>query len=173
MNDVPPLRRAVAACVGAVHQALSPGDLAGLRRLSPDLPVNAALYRTLATFVEPHGVLPRGGDARDEAERRWGAFLQALATGGSLVQLGSAEPLGVALARAGLSELRLDRLLRATDTLPDEVRSVTAFLASKGGEIHPQDLADLLLGHPDHTETVRRRIARDFFRTEHALKAQE
>jgi CRISPR type I-E-associated protein CasB/Cse2 len=73
--------------------------------------------------------------------------------------------LGAALAEAGLSELRLTRLLRAhAGALPAEVRAVASYLASKAVPFDATDLARLVLsdGGPSE-ERVRRGIARSYY----------
>jgi len=74
---------------------------------------------------------------------------------------------GDTLARAGLSEHRFDRLLRATGArLHDELRTVARFLASKGEAIDWTDLARLVLTDgSEATETARRTLARAYYRT--------
>lgn len=85
---------------------------------------------------------------------------QAIAIAGA-----STTHLGKALAAAGFSEARLDRLLRAdAASLPDQALTAARFLAGKGQGIHAGDLADLLL-NTTHGERVRLAISRDFYRS--------
>ncbi len=159
--------RSLASLVGRlatlIDRALSPGDVATLRRLSFDDPGCAAFWRLVGAELEPQGALPAGGVARDHAERRWAAILGCLAMLRGLH--GSATSFGVALARSDLSETRFLRLLHAhDDALLDEVRTIAHFLGQKGVHADLTDLAHLVLsdGRSD-AERVRRRIARSFY----------
>ncbi len=73
-------------------------------------------------------------------------------------------PLGEALARAGVAEMRFRRLLEASAAqLPELVRNIVHQLAQKRQPFDPNDLADLVLAEDDDRDT-RRRIARAFYR---------
>jgi CRISPR type I-E-associated protein CasB/Cse2 len=141
---------------------LPPGDLADLRRLRPgDIP-GAAFFRLAALHFADR--LPgRNSSARDEAERRWSAILGAMAHLEGLMR--ARAPFGHALAEAGVSELRVLRLFRAHgEGLEDALRAVVHQLVSRAVPVDPLDIARLVLsdGRTDE-ESVRRRIAREFY----------
>jgi CRISPR system Cascade subunit CasB len=153
------------ACLARALDGLSPGDLAELRRMDPEDPGCPGFWKVVVSDLEPAGVLPAGGPLLDQAERRWAAVLQAMAIAHGFHQPGAR--LGAALAEAGFSELRFTRLLRARDNgLHDGVRLAARFLAAKGQVADFRGIADLVLseGRP-YSEDVRRRIARDYYRT--------
>lgn len=159
-------RRALIVRLAAVvERELSPGDLADLRRLRPEEPASPAFWKLAATYLSDS--LP-GGPGREEAERRWAAVLGALANLRGLHR--SDRPLGRALAEAGLSEMRLLRLLRARDAaLYDVTRGVVHYLAQKAEPADLGQLAGLLLDQDgDRAEAIRRRIARAFYANENS-----
>ncbi|AWV88250.1 type I-E CRISPR-associated protein Cse2/CasB [Bradymonas sediminis] len=148
---------------------LSNGDMAELRRISPDKPYTPALWRILLDFV-PDGWV--AGPDRDQKERQWATLLMAMA-----ICAGQHDPykrLGSALAEAGWSELRFVRLLRARDArLEAEVRRLSQYLSSKGTPANFGDLAQLLF-HQDGelAENRRRQIARSYYRALHSLESK-
>lgn len=162
---VPHEERTLGSIVGAIaasiDRVLPPGDVAALRRLRPGEVGCAAFWKLLATHLGRE--LPAEGPARDEAERRWAVIVQALAR-----MRGLHDPrvrLGRALASAGLAEGRVLRLLRARhDNLADAVRVTAEFLANASIPTDHTEIALLILsdGRGDE-ETVRRRIARDYY----------
>ena len=160
-RSVPVIVHRVSAALAS--GAISPGNVAELRRLKPEDAATPVFWKLLAEYVSPNWKLPEGGAARDAAERRWAVILNAL---GYLSFLDTPRrPLGSALAEAGYSELRFIRLLRASDdALADTVRKAAQFLASKAEPANLADLADLVLsdGRP-WAENVRRRIARSYY----------
>lgn len=160
--------RAVTAIVHRISAAIasgaiSAGDTAELRRLKAEDPAAPAFWKVLAAYVAPNWSFPKAGPALDDTERRWAVILNALA-----YLPGLDEPrrnLGGALAEAGFSELRLVRLLRASDErLADSIRKAAHYLASKAEPANLADLADLVLSEGrDWSEGVRRRIARAYY----------
>lgn len=146
----------------AIAHELSPGDVAALRRLGPgDVAVPAFWKLAASCLVE---ALPQGGEARDLAERRWAAIASGMAVTAGLHRAGRRA--GAALAEAGYSELRLERLLRAQgDQLLVEVRGAARFLAAKAVELDWAELAALVLADPDEPsgDAVRRGLARAYF----------
>jgi CRISPR system Cascade subunit CasB len=156
--------RTLSIRVNALARAIasgSPGDVAALRRLTPEDPAAPAFWRLAAAYLD--GALPAGGEAREDAERSWAAVLCGMAlTAGLHVPRRRA---GAALAQAGYSDLRFERLLRASGPqLFREVRAAAAFLASKAVELDWTDLAALVLsdGGPS-AERTRRALARSFY----------
>jgi CRISPR system Cascade subunit CasB len=148
----------------AMEHQLPTGDLAELRRISPDEPYTPALWKLLLSYVPDSWT--RGRD-QDEKERRWAALFMGMSLAG-----GSHDPtvpLGRALAKSGWSELRFVRLLRARgDRLFHEVRRVAQYLNSKGQSTNWTDVAQLLLNQEgEWAEKHRLRIARAYYRTLH------
>ena len=148
---------------------LSPGDLAQLRRLDPDEALTTAYWKLWAEHLVVLN-LP-AETTREEHERRWAIVLAAMArlvtrsgTQGRILH-NKGVPIGRALAAAGYSELRLDRLFRADgEGLADEVRRLASFLSSKAVAGDLSDLAELVIHQQgDRAEKVRRSIARAYF----------
>lgn len=162
------LRQVIARLATAFDRDLSPGAMAALRRLSSGDAGGSAFWRVVAGYLEDQ--LPPGGEPRDVAERRWAALLCGMATTAGLNRAGRSA--GEALAAAGLSEQRFDRLLRATGVrLHDELRTAARFVASRGEELDWTDLARLVLTEgTDAAESARRALARRYYRTLHRLE---
>ena len=155
----PPTHRDLARRL-AVHVAgttarethLDPGDLADLRRISPDSPLPAAFWHVWARHLVDAGVAT--------PERPWSLALRAMAVLAGLHQ--PTRPLGEALAHSKLSDMRFTRLLRAReDQVAHEVRSIAAWLKSHGESCDLSDIAMLLL-RPDD-ENLRHHIARSYY----------
>lgn len=143
---------------------MSPGDVAGLRRLDPGEPGGAAFWKTLVFHVEPAGQL-HGADA----EARWALILRTVGELHALHRL--RRSLGSALAAANVSEMRLVRLLRADlESLEVTLRAVAHQLASAAEPVDLGDVAWLVVTARNRGEDrrgeddVRRRIARDYYR---------
>lgn len=140
---------------------LSAGDIAALRRMDPRTIGAPGFYKLVGAVLDAE--LPRGGDARMEAETRWAAVVIGLAHLGNLHRPGAR--LGTALVEADFSELRFARLLRAdAERLLDEVPSLARFLAAKGVPADFSLAARLVLsaGRRDE-ESTRRQLARDYY----------
>ena len=147
-----------------IDRQLSPGDVAALRRNRPDSIDAPAFWRIAA--LELTGSLEPEGPRRDEGERRWAVILQAIAELRGLHN--PRRSLGAAMVDAEVAEHRVLRLLRASaEGLFDAVRIIAHHLASKGISVNCTDLAWLVLsdGRSDE-ESVRRRIARDYYATQ-------
>ena len=137
------------------------GDRAALRKgeLGP------AFWKLAVQHLEPAGLLPEGPH-REESERRWAAIVAGLARAPELHARG--RRLGAVLAEADVAEARLLRLARAHgESLHKTVRAVAQQLASGGWRVDQADFADLITsdGAP-WEEDVRRRLCRDFYRTQ-------
>lgn len=132
--------------------ALTAGDLAALRRMDPRRPETA--FVKLATLTE----LPD--------DDRWPAIVCGLAILGE--QHRRDAWFGSALAEAGFSELRLNRLLRAdAERLLDELPAVARFLAAKSCAADWTGAAWLLLSAGrSNDEQSRRTVARQYFATQ-------
>jgi CRISPR type I-E-associated protein CasB/Cse2 len=138
------------------------GELAELRRLKPDDPGGSAFWRIVVTRLDPNH-LPGGSPARDDALRRWAVILRALAELDGLHD--PSRRLGAALAEVGVSELRLNKLLRSSgEPLFDEVRTVAHQLATAALSADLTGIARLVLseGQP-HEQAVRQTIANDYY----------
>lgn len=159
------LEQIVHRIVGDIEREVtSPGEVAELRRLEPGHPGGAAFWKAVVFQLEPAGQL-RGADA----EARWALILRAI--GELHGQHRPRRRLGRALAAAGVSEMRLVRLLRAgLDTLPGTLSAVSRQLASAAESVDLADLALLVVtargaaGARSSEERVRRNIARDYYR---------
>ncbi len=146
----------------AVDYALSTGDVAQLRRISPSAPYTPALWKVLLMYVPEAWI---AGLDRDAKEQQWAVLLMALATARG--SHNTRVSLGQALAHAGWSELRFVRLMQArNEALFMEVRRVASFLASKAQAADWGDVAKILLNQEgDWAERHRRRVARDYYRS--------
>jgi CRISPR system Cascade subunit CasB len=150
-----PRPRLVAALRHAL-EAADPGTLAALRRTDPASPP-AAFYRITVSLLDEH--LPEAGPRRLAEEGRWAVVVAAMA---NAVGFMKKVPLGEALAKAGVAEMRVVRLLEARDSqLADLVRNIVHQLVQKAQSFDPNDLADLVLSDSDEP---RRWIARSFYR---------
>lgn len=147
--------------------SLPTGDQAALRRVSTDRPVTPALWKVLLALRQ--GDSP-GGVGQHIWERRWALLLMGMAHCAGLHDYDM--PLGEALATAGWSETRFVRLMEAgPDALPNLVRRMAQYLASKRQAANWDDVRRLLFYHHGETaEEIRLDIARTYYRT---LYAQE
>lgn len=142
----------------------STGEIAELRRLDPERPEGAAFWKVLVGNVEPADQL-RG----DDGEARWALILRSVAE--LYPRHKKNYRLGRALAAAGVSEMRLARLLRADlESLSTTLRAVVHQLASAAESVDLGDLAWLVVsargkaGPHSQEDATRRRIARDYYR---------
>jgi CRISPR system Cascade subunit CasB len=170
-DEVSTLKASVRSVVGKIAYAmehyLSNGDLAQLRRISPEEPYTPALWKMLLTYVPESWTR---GPKQEEKESQWAALLQGMA-----MTTGLHDPnvsLGKALVATGWSELRFVRLMQARkNDLFKEMRRLASFLASKSQTADWSDIAQLLFNQQgEWAEHHRRRIARDYY---HALYQQE
>ncbi len=140
--------------------ALSTGEMADLRRISPDQPFTPALWRILMILDlnnSPNWI------RQEEWERRWATLFMGMANCAGLHNYDIS--LGEALAETGWSELRSVQLMRAKDeSLETHLRRVAQFLASKNQEANWTDVARLLFFQSgDAGEKVRLSISRDYY----------
>lgn len=131
------------------------GERAALKRLTPRLPPSLTFYR----FAFRH--LPEAWEAQ---QAEWMAVVSGLALmcpGPHRVD----RPAGRALAEAGFSEARLERLLAAEgEDLRTLVLRAVRFLAAKAESVDWVDLARLVLTKDrDKLEKVRFKFARDYY----------
>ncbi len=151
----------LAALIGS--EGLPTGERAALRRMVPGHPPPLAFHRVAIRM------LPDGWERQEDD---WVAILAGIA----LMSPGAHHPgagLGAALASAGFSETRLERLLSAQG----QVRRLLLLRAARFlvAKSHPCDWAEgaalLLARDPDRREALHRRIARDFYRTQDARRS--
>lgn len=170
------VRAAVRGLTHDIDLRLPPGDVADLRRIRQGA-LAPAFWRLLVQHVESADLLvePSREAVRADQEQRWAVIMSALAQSQGFHD---GTPLGKALAEADVSEMRVMRLLNATDTpLYDLVRTAIHQLASKGATYDPLDIALLVLDqdaavHASRGEFVRRRIARSYYRYAQRKDAQ-
>ncbi len=140
--------------------ALSNGEMADLRRISPDQPFTPPLWRILMMLDLDESP---GWIRQEQWERRWATLFMGMAHCAGLHSYDSS--LGEALAEAGWSELRFVQLMRAKDeTLETHLRRVAQFLASKNQEANWTDVARLMFFQSGEAgEKVRLSISRDYY----------
>jgi CRISPR type I-E-associated protein CasB/Cse2 len=159
------LHAAVEAVANAIHSGrLGPGQLAELRRIPPTGIPPAAFWHVLARLVEPYHGAPGTEPYRTQWEKRWATVMAGMA----LLRHDRERHPGQVLAEAGFHELRLRRLLRASeDRLANELLGAIRFLSSRGASVDWRELARLVHYDPARTpewaEPVRRRLARNYF----------
>lgn len=149
------------------------GDIAALRRYRPGDGGSPVFWKLAVHYLEPDGYLPEyEGAAREKAEKRWAAILAGMAE--TKGRHDKKRKLGKVLRDEDVKEHRVLRLLRARDLpLLRIVRSVVHQLSSAGAAFDWNDLAQLILSDGTKREkSVRRRIARDYYRPAPA-KAEE
>ena len=144
---------------------LDPGSAAALRR-GPLAGAGAAAFWKLAAEHAP-------GAARDE--EGWAALIQAIAIltpKGRETDRSPAHdrtiPMGTALYKAGVSDLRLARLLDAPREMRRDlaVRLCRRLAATDHKRFDLRTLADLILYGSEKTKKTNHRIARDYYRAE-------
>lgn len=155
-----PEQPSLAAVIGRVARIICSdgfptGDRAKLRRMAPGQPLPLVFTR----FALAH--LPESWERQAED---WAALLAGIA----IMAPNAHNPqrrLGQALAEAGYSEARLERLLNADgETLRTLFLRGVRFLAAKATPFHWRDAADLLLTRDDtKREHISQQIAKDFF----------
>jgi CRISPR system Cascade subunit CasB len=146
----------------AVDKILGTGEVADLRRLRPEDPASPAFWKVMAEYWD----LPFD----DEDARRRASLLSGLARTKGLFDFHTS--IGKALALAEYSELRFVRLLRAEGKgLYKEIELMAEFLNSKGQKSNWAQIAELLFTKDDEkAESLRRRIARDYYGTKNKKK---
>lgn len=174
-DERPRLGTSVGKAAGLLgSEALSNGDRAALRRISPDAPFTPALWKVLHRLGQDE----TPGPLRQETwERRWATLLMGMAfcvsPSSNLHEY--SVPLGRALFEAGWSELRFVRLLRARgEALEVELRRVAQYLASKSQPANWADMAYLLFyQHGSADEDIRLAIARDYYGARYRSEQQD
>lgn|SRR5690554_6233312 len=160
MSTLPPTEENLASRIAHLGGILASsqfptGDRASLRRMSLDQPLPMTFYR----FAHRH--LP------EDWELRWQDWV-TLVAGMAIMSPKAHRPdrgLGRALAEAGYSEARLERLLAAEgDTRRLLLLRVARFASAKGTPFNWTDAARLLFTmESEKRENLHRQIARDFY----------
>lgn len=146
----------MAGTIGSQHYPT--GDRAMLRRWAPGQPIPLAFYRLWLCRLENE--LPPEAQTAGWMALAWG--LAQMGVGSHIPK----RPWGRALAEAGFSEHRLERLLAA----PEDVRidlfmDAIRILASRHESFDWVEAARFLLTtDPDKREGVQRRLAQAFYR---------
>ncbi len=158
-----PTRREGVARLRRALENADPGTLAALRRFGGDsLPPPAFYHLTVGILDEQLEGLAES-KLRDEVDSQWAVLASAMASAQGF--LGNV-PLGEAMAKAGVAEMRVLRLLEANaNQLPDLVRNIVHQLVQKGQPFDPNDLANLVLAR-EGDKSPRSTIARSFYRHE-------
>lgn len=135
---------------------LGTGELAELRRISPEQPFTPSLWRILLSL---------NVDASETDERKWASLLMSMAICAGLHDYKTS--LGKALAEAGWSDLRFAQLMKARGkALELQLRRVAQFLASKNQKANWADIRKLIFyQNGDWAEEHRIRIARNYYKT--------
>lgn len=143
---------------------LTRGEVASLRRASPEQPGSPTFWRICMRFVEPH-VYPSGRWS-DETESKWIAILALIADLHALHAPN--RPIGAALREAGVSELRLLKLLRSSGReLRYHLRATSKLVATRGQRSDLNDWAELILNDSASSgRSLRRSVARAYYRPE-------
>lgn len=135
------------------------GGLAELRRLNIDSPDKATFWKIFVTAIAP------SDDISATNEREWAVILKGM---GMMAphHHSSKAPLGFVLAQNDFSEMRLLRLLRSQgSTMNKCVMEVCHFLGQKRQPFDWYQMAMLILSKDiDKKESIRRRIASDYYR---------
>jgi len=158
-GEAPPTLGSTIGSIAAAMRdgALGPGDLAELRRLDVEAPDRPAFWKTLA-WISKGEALP------SEQETGWAIVLSSMARMAPFHHK-PGNAVGRVLGEAGVKEGRLMRLLRSHGpTFHDTVRRTCGLLAAHGLSIDWAELAALVLTrHPEKSESLRRKIARDYY----------
>ncbi len=159
------LKHAVDYIAVCMSKSMSNGDLAELRRVNHQSPYSAALWRLMMALEDKHEEVYRQTEQEtdeQEAVTRWGVLLMGMAHN---VGLHGGVPLGQALAQAGWSELRFERLMRARDvSLLALIGPMSKFLASKAQPANWDQVAGLLFYQEgERARQERHKIARAYF----------
>src|SRR5690625_695068 len=140
--------------------ALSNGDLAALRRTSPDNPFTPTLWRILLSLdlnESPPWI------SQELWERRWATLLMVMAHNVGLHTY--SVPFGESLALAGWSELRFVQLMKSRgENLEKHLRRTARFLASKNQAANWSDAARLLFSQSGEIgNNIRLSISRSYY----------
>ena len=120
---------------------------------------------TIASFFFFTAIEADIGPLSDAQLKMWQAAAGAVALATSNNNV-SDTPLGEALAKAGVSEMRLLTWLRCREeTRFDAARGMARILAAKQEACRPEDIAYFVLSVDEAAESHRQQIAANYFRT--------
>lgn len=160
-DHLPSVVSRISAIISSHH--FPTGDRAALRRMTPDQPLPLVFYRFALQYLPDHW------DRAKEDERNWSTIVASIAT----MSPNAHDPTrgwGKALAQAGFSESRLERLLQSSgDTRRTLVLRAARFLAAKNIPCNWTEGAWLLLipeNNVEARERLHHRIAKDFYYTQ-------
>ena len=152
-------------------EGIGTGSLAELRRMTPsDRP---PVFWRLYLRIVPEEWREPGGHADLRVDAAWAGLIRAMAEMAPK-PLDFDRSFGSELAKAGYSEFRFVRLVRAEDgELARELRVAAEWLARKHVKANLHPVAELLLGRPWLGLDVRpdravRTLSHDFFRAQAA-----
>ncbi len=138
------------------------GAVAKLRRIDEERPSEEDFYNIEALYIDKAG-LPRVSGSDREHNRRWTTVVRWNAEAAGLHSRTST---GRALAEAGLSSQKFERLLNAedSDVLDATMDSTVRFLRSKRQKFQLTDLAYIYL-YPMTPEAndIRRKMAKEYY----------
>ena len=146
---------------------VTPGDVARLRRMDPDLRVEDIWWKVAKDAGLDY--------ANNRLSRVWATVAAMVAEVTKVRDFDTTTlheglvPLGEALARAGCSELRFQTLLTADeDAIPSYMAHGVRLMKSRGQTFNMNDAARLMLSEfrtKEERDADRTRIARDYYRT--------
>ncbi len=144
---------------------ISRGDIAALRRASPSDPGAPTFWRVCTQYVEPH--LYTNAHWSNDLESRWITILAMLAELHPLHRRGASA--GGAMHNAGVGEQRLFKALRSSGKeLLATTRALTRLVANRGATSDLAEWARLVLyQNKTSGRNIRRKLARDYYRSEH------
>lgn len=151
-----------------VAKGASTGEVASLRRMDPVRPPPLTLYKVAARF------LPPGWDRDRDHVHDWMTVIAGVAITAPDGHR-PATGLGRALARAGLSEANLERLLASRDdTRRTLLLRVARFLSAKSEGCDWAEVAHFLLARTDQAiERVNMRAASGYYREVGVIEARQ
>jgi CRISPR system Cascade subunit CasB len=153
----PPLSSIIGRLAAVISSENFPtGDRAALKRLTPGKSPPLTAYRFAFRYLP---------DGWEKQESTWMSIVAGLALMCPTPHRKD-RPAGRALAEAGYSEARFERLLAAEgEVLQTLTLRAARFLAAKGESTNWVDLAELLLGKRggEAGENLRLRLARDYY----------
>ena len=134
------------------------GEVASLRRLSPEHPDSPAFWRYVVNLISPEWPLTV------QEESCWAAIISSMARMLPFPHQ-KGRSVGKVLAEQGFAEQRLLKLLRIEGPgLWTALRRLSIFLASRGASIDWVTLSRLILVRDEaRSEEIRRSIARDYY----------
>lgn len=148
---------ALASAVRQLHHRQQRGELAELRRMNPGQVLMSAAFQRLLAGLYP-------GRLDENRARRLAVLTRILALPMSEdVLKEGGRILGETLARVGISENRVQRLLLARDEAFDDQLLLLARRLVNAGALPFREMGRLILGSPGTVERTRYDIARGYW----------